>query len=143
MFIGEYQHQLDTKGRVAVPVKFRAKLTSGAIITRGIDRCLFMFGAKEWEALAQKLNALPLGKSNSRSIARHMLAGAMEVEIDSQGRMLIPEYLRKYAGLTKQAIIAGLYGRVEVWDKDTWETSKTKTEGASDEIAEQLGELGI
>lgn len=143
MFIGEYKHQIDIKGRAAIPVKFRAKLTSGAIITRGIDRCLFLFGAKEWEALAQKLISLPLGKSNSRSIARHMLAGAMEVDIDSQGRILIPEYLRKYAGITKQVVIAGLYSRVEIWDADQWEASKIKTEGASDEIAEQLGELGI
>jgi MraZ protein len=143
MFIGEYQHQLDTKGRVAVPVKFRAQLINGAIITRGIDRCLFLFSAKDWEMLAQKLAGLPIGKANSRSIVRHMLGGAMEVDIDTQGRILIPEYLRKYAGITKQAVIAGLYSRVEVWDVSLWESAKAKTEGASDEIAEQLGELGI
>ena len=143
MFIGEYQHQLDTKGRVAIPVKFRDQLSGGAIITRGLDKCLFLFGDKEWEALAQKLSALPLAKSNSRAFARLMLAGAMDVEIDSQGRILIPEYLRKYAGLKKQTVVAGLYNRVEIWDGELWRTYKAKTESSSDEIAEQLGELGI
>lgn len=143
MFIGEYQHNLDTKGRLAIPVKFREKLAGGAIITRGLDHCLFVFAFKEWETLAQKLIALPLAQSNSRAFVRLMLAGAMEVEIDKQGRILTPDYLRKYAGLKKQAVIAGLYSRIEIWDSEKWQEYKTKTEGSSDEIAEKLGELGI
>jgi len=143
MFIGEYQHNLDTKGRLAVPVKFREKLAGGAIITRGLDHCLFLFTAKEWEILAQKLVALPLAQANSRAFVRLMLAGAMDVEIDSQGRILIPDYLRKYAGFKKLAVIAGLYNRIEIWDSEKWQEYKTKTEGSSDEIAEKLGELGI
>src|SRR3989338_3491649 len=111
MFIGEYQHSLDPKGRIAVPAKFRAKLSGGAIITRGLDRCLFLITAKEWEALAAKLMALPLAQANSRAFVRLMLAGAMEVAPDQQGRILVPDYLRKYAGLTKHAVIAGLYSR--------------------------------
>lgn len=143
MFIGEYQHNLDLKGRLAIPVKFRDKLTGGAIITRGLDSCLFLFTLKEWEILAQKLISLPLAQSNSRAFVRLMLAGAMDVEIDKQGRILTPDYLRKYAGLKKQVVIAGLYNRIEIWDAEIWKQYKAKTESQSDEIAEKLGELGI
>ena len=143
MLLGEYRHSVDSKGRLAVPAKFRDKLSPGAIITRGLDNCLFLFGGKEWETLAQKLMALPLSQANSRAFVRLMLAGAMDVEVDGQGRILIPDYLRHYAGLKKEAVIAGLYNRVEVWDRDNWERYKQKTESASEEIAEKLGELGI
>ncbi|MFA5386236.1 MAG: division/cell wall cluster transcriptional repressor MraZ [Candidatus Paceibacterota bacterium] len=143
MFIGEYQHNLDVKGRVAIPAKFRAKLTEGAIITRGLDRCLFVFTRKEWEVLAQKLVALPLAQSNSRAFVRLMLAGAIDVEIDSQGRILISDYLRKYADLKKKIVFAGLYNRIEIWDTDVWKEYKRKTENESEEIAEKLSELGI
>lgn len=143
MFLGEFHHNLDTKGRVAIPAKFREKLSSGAIITRGLDNCLFVFSHKEWEILAQKLVALPLAQANSRAFARLMLAGAMDVEIDNQGRILVPDYLRKYAGLSKAAVVAGVYNRMEIWDEDEWERYKQKTENAADEVAEKLGELGI
>jgi MraZ protein len=143
MFIGEYTHNLDSKGRVAIPAKFRQKLTSGAIVTRGLDHCLFVFTNKDWEILAQKLIALPLAQANSRAFVRLMLAGAVDVELDKQGRILIPDYLREYAGLKKQAVVAGLYNRIEIWDSESWKQYKTKTESASDEIAEKLGELGI
>ena len=143
MLLGEYKHSIDTKGRLAVPAKFREAMTRGAIITRGLDHCLFVFTKIEWEKLAEKLIALPIAQANSRAFARLMLAGATDVELDSQGRVLIPEYLRQYAGLSKQAVVAGLYNRIEVWDKEEWEKYKAKTESASDEIAEKLGELGI
>jgi len=143
MFIGEFTHTLDTKGRVAVPVKFRGKLGTNAIITRGLDRCLFVFTSQEWETLAQKLIALPLAQANSRAFVRLMLAGAMDVEVDKQGRVLIPDYLREYAGLKKETVITGLYNRIEVWDSQAWKGYKEKTESESDEIAEKLGELGI
>lgn len=148
MFIGEYQHSIDEKGRVAVPAKFRLSLGSGAIVTRGLDHCLFVFEKTEWEKLAQKLIALPIAQSNSRAFARLMLAGAMEVEPDAQGRILLPDYLRKYAGLSaaggkKHVIIAGLYSRLEIWDEESWKRYKEKTEASGDEIAEKLGELGI
>ncbi len=143
MILGEFKHSLDIKGRVAVPAKFREKIETGAIITRGLDKCLFMFGAKEWETLVQKLTSLPLAQSNSRAFVRLMLAGASDVTFDNQGRILIPEYLRKYAGLKKQVILTGLFNRIEIWDSENWETYKAKTESSSDEIAEKLGELGI
>ena len=143
MFIGEYTHNLDSKGRIAMPVKFRNKLTGGAIVTRGLDRCLFVFSGKEWEVLAQKLIALPLAQTNSRAFVRLMLAGAVDAELDKQGGILIPDYLREYAGLKKQAVITGLYNRMEIWDSEAWKQYKAKTESASDEIAEKLSELGI
>ncbi|MEK7077248.1 MAG: division/cell wall cluster transcriptional repressor MraZ [Patescibacteria group bacterium] len=143
MLLGEYTHNIDAKGRMAIPAKFREKLGAGAIITRGLDNCLFVFGGKEWEALAQKLMGLPLAQANSRAFVRLMLAGAMDTEFDAQGRILIPDYLRKYAGLKKEAVVAGLYNRIEIWDSGSWERYKQKTEGASEEIAEKLGELGI
>jgi len=143
MLLGEFKHNLDIKGRMAIPAKFRDKLTAGAIITRGIDNCLFVFANNEWETLAKKLVALPLAQANSRAFARLMLAGATDVELDNQGRILIPDYLRKYAGLSKSVVVAGLYNRIEIWDEAAWTTYKVKTESSSEEIAEQLGELGI
>lgn len=143
MILGEFKHSLDTKGRLAVPAKFREKLGAGAIITRGLDKCLFIFGANEWEGLVQKLVNLPLAQANSRAFVRLMLSGASDAKVDAQGRILVPDYLRKYAGLKKQAIITGLYNRMEVWGEEEWGEYKRKTEASSDEIAEKLSELGI
>ena len=143
MFIGEYKHSLDSKGRIALPVKFRQKVETGAIITKGLDHCLFIFTLKDWEVLAQKLITLPLVQANSRAFVRLMVAGAMDVELDKQGRILIPDYLREYAGLQKETVIAGVYNRIEVWNSQSWKEYKSKTESSSDEIAEKLGELGI
>lgn len=143
MLLGEFKHSVDAKGRMAIPAKFREKLSTGAIITRGLDNCLFVFGAKEWESLVSKLMSLPLAQANSRAFVRLMLSGAADVEFDGQGRILIPDYLRTYADLEKQAVITGLYNRVEIWNVDRWTHYKQKTETSSDEIAEKLGELGI
>ena len=143
MLLGEYKHNLDTKGRMAVPAKFRDALIAGAIITRGIDSCLFVFTNADWDSLAKKLIALPLAQANSRAFARLMLAGATDVAPDNQGRMLIPDYLRKYAGLKKEVVVAGLYNRIEIWDDAAWTAYKVKTESSSEAIAEKLGELGI
>jgi len=142
MFIGEYQHNLDEKGRMAVPVKFRSSLKK-AIVTRGLDGCLFVFTHGEWEVLAKKIVDLPLVQANSRAFARLMLSGAMEVDLDKQGRVLIPDYLRQYAGLQKEVVVAGVYSRLEIWGKKQWNAYKLKTEKRSDEIAEKLSELGI
>jgi MraZ protein len=143
MLLGEYKHSIDDKGRLAIPAKFRAKVERGAIITRGLDKCLFVFTMSEWEKLAEKLVALPLAQANSRAFSRLMLSGAADVELDSQGRILIPEPLREYAGLSKNSVIAGVYNRMEIWNAETWNEYKKKTESSSEEIAEKLGELGI
>lgn len=143
MFIGEYIHTLDDKGRLAIPAKFRESLKQGAVVTRGLDQCLFVYTAEEWRRLAEKLAALPLGQSATRAFSRLMLAGAMDVELDKQGRMVVPEYLRSAAGLKKDVVFAGLYNRLEMWDADVWETYKTATESESNALAEKMGELGI
>ena len=143
MFIGEYTHNLDAKGRLAVPAKFRAKLKEGAVVTKGLDNCLFLYPRAEWEEIASKLAKLPTSQAKARAYSRLMLAGAMEVEFDNQGRVTLPEYLRKYAGLNKKSIIAGLFDRLEIWDEETWEKYKQGTEAGSTEIAEALGELGV
>ncbi|MEK7614832.1 MAG: division/cell wall cluster transcriptional repressor MraZ [Patescibacteria group bacterium] len=143
MFIGEYKHNLDDKGRLAIPSKFRDALATGAVVTRGLDTSLFLFPKEEWDKLAEKLASLPLGQSNSRAFARLMLAGAMDVSLDSQGRVVLPEYLREYAGMKKNIILAGLFNRLELWDEEKWEIYKKKVEGDADSVAEKLGELGF
>ncbi|PIX61836.1 cell division/cell wall cluster transcriptional repressor MraZ [Candidatus Uhrbacteria bacterium CG_4_9_14_0_2_um_filter_41_50] len=143
MFIGEYKHSIDEKGRVAVPTKFRGDLVHGAVVTRGLDASLFLLPLEEWGKLAEKLSSLPLGQANSRAFARLMLAGAMDVKLDKQGRFIVPEYLRSYAGLKKKAVIVGMNTRLEIWDEDTWEEYRKKTEEGAVDIAEKLGEFGI
>jgi len=143
MFIGEYYYNLDTKGRMAIPSKIRNQVGETLIITRGLDSCLFLYEKKDWEQLAEKIKNLPLSQANSRAFARLMLAGAMEVTIDNQGRILIPDYLRNYADLKKKIVLVGVYDRLEIWDEDNWNTYKNKTERESSEIAEKLSQLGI
>ncbi|MBU0636636.1 MAG: division/cell wall cluster transcriptional repressor MraZ [Patescibacteria group bacterium] len=143
MFIGEYNHNLDDKGRLAVPTKFRIVLKDGAVVTRGLDNCLFLYAKKEWLELAKKLAKLPIGPANTRAFARLMLAGAMDVNFDNQGRIMLPEYLRKFANIKKKVVIAGLYDRLEIWDETDWNKYKIGTEKKSSAIAEALGELGV
>lgn len=112
-------------------------------MTRGLDTSLFLFPKEEWDKLATKLANLPLGQSNSRAFARLMLAGAMEAELDKQGRVVLPEYLRTYAGLQKNVTVAGLYTRMEIWDSQQWEHYKKTAEEDAERIAEQLAELGV
>jgi MraZ protein len=143
MFIGEYQHNIDEKGRLAVPVKFRNKLAKGAVVTKGLDNCLFLYTKDEWEKLATKLASLPISKANTRAFARLMLAGAMDVQVDKQGRIVLPEYLRKFGGMKKKTIIAGLYNRLEIWDEQVWDKYKKGTEKQSSDIAEALEGLDV
>jgi len=143
MFIGEYQHNLDEKARLAIPVKFRATLAKGAVVTRGLDRCLFVYTAAEWKKLAEKLSQLPIAQANTRAFARLMLAGAMDATPDKQGRVVVPEYLREYAGIQKAVVVAGLYNRLEIWDEAAWKLYKANTERESNSIAEALGALGV
>lgn len=143
MFIGEYAHNLDEKGRLAIPIKFRAVLKKGAIVTRGLDNCLFVYTQTEWQKLANKLANLPIAQAKSRAFARLMLAGAMDVELDKQGRIVIPEYLRGYASIQKKVIVTGLYSRLEIWDESKWEQYKNTTEKESVDIAEALHDLGV
>lgn len=143
MFIGEYKHNMDAKGRIAVPAKFRDELKEGAVVTKGLDNCLFLYSRESWNKLAEKIANLPVSQSKARAFSRLMLAGAMDLEFDSQGRITLPEYLRKFAKLDKKTIIAGLYDRLELWNEEDWNKYKEGTESESSETAEALGELGV
>ena len=142
-FIGEYIHTIDQKKRLAIPVKFRQLLGKQAVITRGLDNCLFLYSLKEWQKLAKKLSQLPISQSDVRGFVRIMLAGAMEVNIDNLGRILVPDYLKQYASLGKKVVIAGLYNRIEIWDAKRWQSYQKKTEKEVGDMAERLKELGI
>lgn len=143
MFIGEYQHSVDGKGRLAIPVKFRRELQKGAVVTKGFDHCLFVFTASEFRKLAERLAAAPISKSDARAFSRFMFAGAMEVKTDRQGRVLLPDYLRKYANVGEEVIVTGLMNRIEIWDSRAWEKYRSKMEKDSDRIAERMSDLGI
>ena len=143
MFIGEYRHTIDTKKRVAIPARFRKDMGQRVVVTRGLDSCLFIYPIREWEVLAESLSKLPTGKSETRSFVCLMLAGALDLDVDALGRILLADYLRAYAGLGKKVVIAGVYNRLEVWDEDKWIEYKNKAEQSSEGIAEKLGDLGV
>lgn len=143
MFIGEYQHNLDEKGRLQVPVKFRSKLSDGAVITRGLDSCLFLYTKEEWQKIAEKVSSLPMSNPKARSFSRLLLAGAMEVEFDKTGRIVIPAFLRQYAGLKKSAILAGLWGKIEIWSEESWHEYQQNAEKQVEDNISELEDLGI
>ncbi len=143
MFIGEYEHNMDPKKRLAMPSKFRTELGQTVVVTRGLDRCLFVYPMKTWRELAQKLGTMPIGDASTRSFVRLMLAGATDVTMDKQGRVVIPDYLKSYASIEKAVTVAGLFNRLEVWDTQRWHAYKKKAESNTDKVAQQLGELGI
>ena len=143
MLIGEYQHTIDTKKRLAVPAKFRKDLGDRAVITRGLENCLVVYTSDEWEKQAKKLEALPTSQADARNYARMMLSGAADAGLDKLGRILIPDYLKNYACLKKNVAILGLSNRIELWDADKWAEHRKKTETAAGDIAERLRELGV
>lgn len=143
MFIGEYTHSIDAKKRLALPSKVRGELGDRVVMTRGLDQCLFVYPVKTWESIAEKLGSLPVGESGTRSFVRMLLSGAADVEVDSQGRVLIPEYLKAYASLAKNVVVAGLWNRLEIWDETRWRAYQRGAEGNTETIAEELGKLGM
>ncbi len=143
MFIGEYIYSIDDKRRVAIPAKLRKDLGKKAVITRGLDNCLVLYPMEEWQKLGQKLQNLPAARGEARGFVRIMLSGAVDVTFDKLGRILIPDYLKKYAGLRKNVAIIGLGNRIEIWDEKKWQNYKMKTETKVEDIAEKLEELGI
>lgn len=143
MLIGEYRHSIDNKKRIAVPSKMRKALGESAVITRGLDSCLFVYPKTEWEKLVSKLSELPLGTGSTRSFVRFLLSGATEVELDQLGRILLPDFLKSYARLQKTAVVVGVHTRLEIWDSSVWDDYKKKAESNADELAEKLGELGV
>ena len=143
MFIGEYKHTIDPKNRMTIPSKFQGQLSDGAIITRGLDNCLFIFTNEEWKRVADQIKQQSFTTANARAFSRLMLAGAMDVKLDNQGRILIPGYLSDYAKLGTKVVVAGLYDRLEVWNEDAWEKYKKATESNANDIAEHMSNLGI
>jgi len=143
MFLGEYQHAIDGKGRLQIPKKFRAELAGGATITRGLDGCLFLYPKNKWAEFEEKLVSLPITKADARVFARHMLSGAFEVAIDKVGRVLIPPALRKYAGLETEVVAIGVGKRIELWDLEKWNKYRQTLERDSEATAERLSELGV
>jgi MraZ protein len=142
MLIGEYTHNLDPKKRLSVPAKFRKELGDGAVLTRGLDGCLWLFPSRQWAALAERIAALPMASQDSRSFSRLMLSGAHEVEFDGLGRILVPEHLKVYAGLKREVVVAGVHTRLELWDTSRWSAYKKRLEKNGDAIAQKLGDLG-
>lgn len=141
MFMGEYNHSIDAKGRIIVPAKFRESLGETFVVTQGLDNCLFVFPNEEWQAFEEKLKTLPITNKNSRMFSRFFLAGAAMVEVDKQGRILLPQTLRNFAGLEKDCVFIGVGGRVEIWDKGRWDESTSYDN--MDEIAENMMDLGL
>ena len=143
LFIGEYEHSLDTKGRVIMPVKLREDIGEKFIVTKGLDGCLFAYSKVEWNNFEEKLKTLPLTNKNARDFVRFFLSGAIECEIDKQGRFLIPGNLRTYATLEKEIVIIGVGTRIEIWNKQQWQKYSSDENISADEIAENMTMLGI
>lgn len=143
MFIGQYEHQLEAKNRLSIPKKFRSQFANGAILSQGLDGCLFLYPKSVWEGLVNKLSQLPLTRGDARSFIRSLSYGASEVEIDRLGRILIPDYLKNYASIATTCVIAGSLNRVEIWSKDKFDKYLTQISSQSESIAEKLSDMGI
>ena len=143
MLIGEYRHTLDPKKRLSLPSKWRKEMGNTLVITRGLDNCLFVYPLKEWQRISEKISQLPLGQADTRGFNRFFLSGAVEVEVDSVGRVLVPDFLKEFAGLQTKVVLAGIHDRVEMWDEKRWIEYKRRIEEQADALAEKLGEIGI
>ena len=143
MFLGKFLHTVDSKGRVTIPAKFRPNLAGGIVVTRGIDRCLYIYPQAEWDRLAGRVRELPLTKKDARSFVRFLFSEASDCMPDRQGRILIPGYLREYANLDSEIVIAGLDNRLEMWSSSAWHDDNSDLEKDAQTLAEKLGELGI
>ena len=141
MFTGEYHHNLDTKGRMIIPVKFRDELNGEFVITSSLDGCLSMYAPAEWQILENKLNALPMTNQKARKLKRFLLGSAVSCELDKQGRILVPQTLREFAGLDKDVVLTGNLNRIEVWSKEKW--SENCNYDDMDSIAESMQNIGI
>lgn len=138
MFIGQFEHHLEEKGRLSIPSKFRPELASGAVLSQGLDGCLFLYPKATWERLIDKLSQLPLTRSDARSFTRSLSFGACEVDIDRLGRILVPDYLRNFANLKNDCMIAGALDRIEIWDKAKFGSYTSAVNSKAEEIAEKL-----
>lgn len=142
MLIGEYKHTLDDKKRISLPSKFRKEIGKKVVVTHGLDQCLFMYSITEWQKISKKIGELGMGQADRRGFNRFMLSGASEISVDSVGRMLLPEHLRKFAKISSKVVFAGVYSRIEIWDEKSWENYKAKVVRGADDMAEKLGDIG-
>lgn len=143
MLIGEYTHTLDPKKRLSVPAKWRKELGKKVVVTRGLDNCLFVYPMKAWERISEKIGELPMGQADTRGFNRFFLSGAVETEVDSAGRILVPDFLKTFANLKSKVVLAGIHDRVEIWDEKSWGAYKARIEKQADTLAEKLGEVGV
>lgn len=143
MLLGEYTHILDDKKRLTLPKKFKDELGKKMVLTRGLDNCLFLYPKKEWDKTAGKLKELSFTQADTRGFNRFLFSGASEVELDSAGRILIPDNLKRFANLKGKVVLAGVSDRVEVWDEKQWRMYTTKVEKQGEQLAEKLGEIGV
>lgn len=143
MLIGEYRHTLDPKKRLSLPSKWRKELGKKLVITRGLDNCLFVYPLKEWQKITEKIGQLPLGQADTRGFNRFFLSGAVEAEVDSVGRILVPDFLKEFAKLDSKTVLAGIHDRVEIWDEKQWDEYKRRIESQADALAEKLGDVGV
>jgi MraZ protein len=143
MFLGEYEHTIDEKARLAIPARFRSELAEGLFLTRGLDRCLVIWSPESWRAISERLKALPLMQANARRIQRLFFSGAVNTAPDKLGRIVIPAYLRSYAELQSDVVVVGLLNRAEIWSKALWSAERASAEAESAELAEHLSSLGI
>lgn len=143
MFIGEYEHALDEKKRVMLPKAFKSGLGKKMVLTRGLDNCLFVYSMGAWEKIAERLQNLSFAQADSRSFNRFFLSGAVEIEVDAAGRMLIPDHHKQFAGLKRSVVFAGVSDRVEIWDAGQWKSYKARIEKQADAMAEKLGDIGV
>ncbi len=143
MFLGEYQHNIDPKGRLIIPSKFRELLGEQFVLTKGLDGCLFVYPMEGWHELEDKLKSLPLTQKDARAFARIFFSGASEGELDKQGRVLLPPNLRTYAHITKETMIIGVGTRFEIWDLDTWQQYNQESDKSFEQLAELMGQYGL
>lgn len=141
MFMGEYNHTVDAKGRLIVPAKFREALGEEFVVTKGLDGCLFVYPMEEWKNIEEKFRNIPLTTKDARKFSRFFFSGAATCEVDKQGRILIPTVLREFAGLQKDAVLAGVFNRIEIWSKERWMDESEYDD--MDEVAEHMAELGL
>ena len=143
MLIGEYRHTMDEKNRLSLPAKFRKEMGKKIIITRGLDRCLFVYPVAEWKKFSDKLAGLSIGSSEGRGFSRAMLGGATETDVDGSGRVLVPDHLKSYAGLAAKVVVAGIHNRIELWDEKSWTAYTSKVEDQANVLAQKLADIGM
>ncbi len=143
MFIGEHTHTVDEKKRISLPSKFKKELGTKVVVTRGLDNCLFLFPHKTWTEISKEMSKLGMMQSDTRGFSRFMFSGATEIDVDSMGRILIPDYLREFGGLSSPVVFAGVHDRIEIWNEKRWKTYTKRIESQADMMAEKLGKVGM